>query len=148
MNAFAKILSRARCTAMKHEIMVLVFLFFISGCSTLHDNRLHGKFLSDKQATLKYLEETGKYTPEHLDRLGTLLGKMKITYNKDNSAIIESDGTIRQESFKILELSSDHTVIEYDQCGRYKIIFKGNGYWVSGGIMPPPYMEKFVRLEE
>lgn len=139
--------NRIRCVAMMHILITLFLLTSAMSCSTLYDDRLQGTFVSDKQATLIYLKGTGNYTPEHLDRIGELLGKMKITYNNNNIAVVEFDGGIRQEKFKIIEVSSDHTVIEYNQCDKYKIIFKDDGYWASGGIMPSPYMEKFKKIK-
>ncbi len=132
---------------MKHKLGFIFLLLFVSSCTTMHDNRLSGTFVSDRQETLKYLKDTGNYTPEHLDRIGKLLGKMKITFNKDSSAIIELDGNISQEKFKIIEVSSDRAVIEYNQCDKYEIIFKDDGYWATGGILSPPYMEKFKKIK-
>lgn len=147
MNVCAEMSNRIKFISIKYKLVILFLLIFVTSCTTLHDDRLLGTYVSDKEATLKYLKDTGNYTNEYLDRIGKLLGKMKITYNKDNIAIVELDGDIRQEDFKIIKVSSDYAVIEYDQSNKYKIIFKDDGYWASGGIMPLPYMEKFKKIK-
>lgn len=131
---------------MINKLAIFFLLLFVASCSTIHDSRLSGVFISDKDATLKYLKDTGRYTPEHLERIGKLLGKMKVTFNKDNSAVVELEGGISREKFKILEVASDRTVIEYNQCDRYEIIYEEDGFWEVGGIMPLPYMEKFKKI--
>ena len=146
MNVSVVVSNRDRDTVMKHKF-ILFFLLFITCCSTLHVGRLSGTYVSDKQATLEYLKNTGNYTPEHLNRIGKLLGKMKITYNRDNTAVVELNGDISQEKFTVTEVSSGHAVLEYNHCDRYEIKFDDDGYWLSGGIMPPPYMEKFKRID-
>lgn len=128
------------------KLYILLFLSLVVSCSIKHENRLSGMYVSDKEATLKYLEDTGNYTAEHLDRIGKLLGQMKINYI-NNFAIIELDGEIHQEKFKIIEVSPNHTIIQYDLGCKYEIFFKGDDYWISGGIMPLPYMEKFKKMK-
>lgn len=150
MNVFAAMLNRIgyiTTLTLCQVVILIVSTIAIMGCSTLHDSRLSGTFVSDKDATIKYLTNTGKYTEEHLSRIGKLLGKMKVTYKENNIAIVEFEGDKRQENFEITNISSDYTIIKYDQCDEYKIIFEKDGYWLSGGIMPPPYMEKFKRVK-
>lgn len=115
----------------------------------LNDKRLYGTYISHKTATLKYLDSTGKYTSDHLKRLGKILGKMRITYRKDNVAIIEYDGQVTEENFKIVEISPNQAVIvtESDSgCLEFKIDFEDDGYWTSGSIGQLPYKEKFKRI--
>ncbi len=104
-------------------------------------------FVFDQNQTLEYLKNTGSYTDEHLKRLSSVLREMKITYNADNIAITEYDGNINKEKFKIIDSFPDSLLIEYGKCDRYKIIFHNNGYWISGGIMPPPYREFYRKLQ-
>jgi len=132
----------------RYENKIVIILFFlIVSCSVLHDDRLSGVFVSDQQTTLTYLRNTGNYTAEHLSRISQLLGKMQITYKNNNIAIVEFDGKTHQDKFKVIEIFPDYTTIEYDQCSQYKIIFEDDGYWAIGGIMPPPYREKFKKIK-
>jgi hypothetical protein len=119
---------------MNRLICLILAIFLVASCSTLNDERLYGTYISDKIATLEYLESTGNYTPDHLDRLGKILGKMRITYRNDNVAIIEYDGQVFEDKFKIVEISSDQIVIVTESnsgYSKFKINFEEDGYWAA-----------------
>ncbi len=140
---------------MKH-IIALAVLVCAAGCGQRGDPRLSGTFVSDKIATLSYLESTGKYDTNRLAKLGTLFGKLEITYHGSKATTV-LNGKTETEDFRIVDSGPNHVSLE-TQFGTEGILgkvmmvtnrieFTNDGYWVSGGMAELPFKEKFVKKE-
>ena len=136
------------------KIIALLFVVSAFGCVQRGDPRLSGTFVSDKTATLAYLESTGKYDTNHMSKLGALLGKLEITY-RGTKATTVLNGQTETENFRIVDLGTNHVTIE-TQFGTEEILgeiimitnrieFTSDGYWVTSPMMDPTFREKFVR---
>ena len=133
---------------LKTSTMVLALL--LAACSSLSDPRLSGTFVSDRDATVQYLRGTGEYTADQLDKLAPLLGKMTVRYHGTMTSI-DLDGVVEEGPFRIKEVRPESTVIEsqlFDDPQVYTLTFTKDGYWVEGGILQPPFKEKFVRISQ
>lgn len=130
---------------------ILKFLligFVLFGCSTIHEPRLVGTFVSDKDATMAYLEGSGKFTERQLKTFSSMLGKLKIEC--DGITVTSTlDGYTDKEILKIIKKTNEYILIEDQFLGesvQSKVIFTDDGYWAVGGIAGPDYREKFVRV--
>ena len=58
-----------------HRIPVLavVGLMVLAACAFAHPQELSGTFISDKEATLDYLRSTGAYSPDQLQKIGSVM---------------------------------------------------------------------------
>jgi hypothetical protein len=122
--------------------------FVLFGCSTLHEPRLIGTFVSDKDATMAYLEGSGKFTERQIKTFSSLLGKLKIECDGITVTSTLDDYTDK-EKLKIIKKTDEYILIEDQFLGKpaqSKVIFTDDGYWVVGGIAGSFYREKFVRV--
>lgn len=126
-------------------VLIAAVLF---GCVTINDPRLVGTFVSDKEATMTYLEGSGKFTERQLKLFAHLLGKLRVECD-GVTVVSKLDAFTETEPLKILTTTKDYALVESEVLGepmQYKIIFTEDGYWVAGGIAGPDYREKFVKL--
>ncbi|NJD56133.1 MAG: hypothetical protein FIA94_06970 [Nitrospirae bacterium] len=128
-------------------LAVVAGLMMFSPCSAEQPRKLSGTFISDKEATLDYLRSTGAYSEEQIAKLGSVLGKMKVTFTGD-TVMTELDGSKTAEEFSVVEEDADHVVILTNLEGepvRNRIEFSPDGYWL---ITPgdKPFREKFRLL--
>lgn len=126
-------------------VLIAAVLF---GCVTINDPRLIGTFVSDKEATMTYLEGSGKFSERQLKLFAHLLGKLWVECD-GVSVVSKLDDFTETEPLKILTTTKDYALVESEVLGepmQYKIIFTEDGYWVAGGIAGPDYREKFVKL--
>ena len=131
-------------------LLAMVAVCCLVGCAAPHEPRLSGTYISDKEATMEYLRETGQYDEASIQTVGSLLGKMTVTYT---NGVVRSDlnGFVEEEPLKLLESHPTHVVIEgtfLDEPTPYTLFFTNDGYWVEGGFMAPPFREKFKRVEQ
>jgi hypothetical protein len=134
------------------QLVILAIMAMVAGCATRGDPRLSGTFISDKAATLAYLESTGAYEPAKLAKLGDLFGKLEVTYDGPCVTVV-LDGFTQTDPFRIADSGPDHVSIETglgpeEFLGGEVLItnrldFTGDGYWLSGGALEPPFKEKF-----
>ena len=128
-------------------LAVIAGLVMFSPCSAEQPGKLSGTFISDREATLDYLRSTGAYSEEQIAKIGSVLGKMKVTFTGD-TVMTELDGSRTSEQFRITEEGTDHIVILTNLAGEpvsNRIEFSPDGYWL---ITPgdKPFREKFRRL--
>ncbi|HYQ48655.1 MAG TPA: hypothetical protein VEP69_06280 [Thermodesulfovibrionales bacterium] len=120
----------------------------LSLCSADRAGKLSGTFISDREATLDYLRSTGAYSEEQIAKIGSVLGKMKVTFTGD-TVMTELDGSRTAEEFSVVEEGPDHIVILTNLSGEKRVSnrieFTSDGYWL---ITPGdrPFREKFRRL--
>src|SRR3990170_990400 len=131
----------------------LLYIFIgllLFGCSPKHDPRIVGTFVSDKEATMSYLQSTGKFTDRQLTLFDSLLGKLRVEC--DGVTIVTTmDDFKYSEPLRIVERENEYIVTESKFLGetiKYKFIFTDDGYWSVGGISGPYYREKFKRLDK
>ena len=113
------------------------------------DQRLVGTFVSDRGATVEFLQRTGKFTEQQIEAFSEVLGKWKIEY--DGSKVAATfDGEIMEKiPVKVLEKNDEYVVVETQSNGevsRAKIIFTEDGYWEVSETAGPYYREKFRRI--
>ena len=127
--------------------LTVVGLMVSAACAFAQSQELSGTYISDKEATLDYLRSTGAYSPEQLQKIGSVMGRMKVTFNGD-TVMTELDDHKTSEQFRVAEEEADHIVILTNLDGEpvsNRIEFSPDGYWL---VMPgdTPFREKFRRL--
>ena len=133
-----------------HRIPVLavVGLMVLAACAFAHPQELSGTFISDKEATLDYLRSTGVYSPEQLQKIGSVMGRMKVTFNGD-TVMTELDEHKTSEQFKIVEQGAGYITILTNLDGesvQNRIEFVSDGYWLVNPPGERPFREKFRRV--
>ena len=137
-----------------NKLIMLPLIGLLAGCATRGDPRLSGTFISDKAATVAYLESTGHYKPEHLDLLRPMLGKLEIAYN-GLSVTSTMDGYTSTGVFSIVDSGPTHVTIrsEMEHGGliddpvvfTHRLDFTDDGYWLMEADSEHPFKEKFRR---
>jgi len=130
------------------NLFILFSVLFIVGCASKHDPRIIGTFVSDKESTVAYLIDSGKFTEHQIKVFSGLLGKLHVTCDGVNVTWTMDDFT-HSEPLKVVNQTDDSIEIEYDTLGEtihQKILFTPDGYWVIGGVAGPNYREKFIRV--
>ena len=133
---------------------MLAIIGLLTGCATRGDPRLSGTFISDKAATVAYLESTGYYKPESLELLRPMFGKLEITYN-GLLTTSSMDGRTNTGEFIIVDSGPTYVTIK-SEMGYKELIgetiiftnrleFTDDGYWVMDADRSHPFKEKFIR---
>lgn len=132
------------------NLFLLIAVILIIGCTSKHDPRIIGTFISDKASTVEYLEVSGKFTEHQIKIFSDLLGKLIVTCDGETVTWTLDDYT-DSEPLKIVNRTDDYIEIESKVLGetmRQKIIFTQDGYWIIGGMAGPNYREKFIRVSQ
>ena len=137
-----------------NKLIMLAIIGLLAGCATRGDPRLSGTFISDKAATVAYLESTGYYKPENLELLRPMFGKLVVTYN-GLLATTTMDGHTRTGEFSIVDSGPSHVTIrseiEYGELIEEPVVFThrldftDDGYWLMEADSEHPFKEKFKR---
>jgi hypothetical protein len=134
---------------MKKFILVSAILAAMVFSTPAGNERLIGTWKSNKAATLTYLKGHTKFTPQQLEKVGSILGKLEIVFDKEN--ITEKSGDWKFASkYKILEETKDSVVIEsQDQDTKKptktKLELDATGFWVSDDKIAG-YKERFDKI--
>lgn len=133
---------------------MLAIIGLLAGCARRGDPRLSGTFISDKAATVAYLESTGYYKPESLELLRPMFGKLEITYN-GFSMTSTMDGHTNTGVFSIVDSGPSHVtirsemdfgeLIEEPVVFTHRLDFTDDGYWLMEADSEHPFKEKFKR---
>ena len=137
------------------KLIILGIIGLLAGCATRGDPRLYGTFISDKAATVAYLESTGYYKPESLELLRPMFGKLEITYN-GLRITTTMDGHTNTGEFSIVDSGPSYvciteTLSNVELCGESMIFtnrleFTEDGYWlIEADSGNHPFKEKFKR---
>jgi len=118
-------------------------------CKIIPDPRIIGTFVSDKDATLAYMQSSGEFTEQQLKLFSGLLGKLKLEC--DGVTVVSTmDDHTDKEPLHIIKSTNDYIIIKSLFLGKpfqSKVIFTEDGYWqVGSGALGPEYREKFVRI--
>jgi len=128
--------------------LTVVGLMVSAACAFAQSQELSGTYISDKEATLDYLRSTGAYSPEQLQKIGSVMGRMKVTFNGD-TVMTELDDHKTSEQFRVAEEEADHIVILTNLDGEpvsNRIEFSPDGYWLVNPPGEKPFREKFRRV--
>ena len=128
--------------------LTVVGLMVSAACAFAQSQELSGTYISDKEATLDYLRSTGVYSPEQLQKIGSVMGRMKVTFNGD-TVMTELDEHKTSEQFKIVERGSGYITILTNLDGesvQNRIEFVSDGYWLVNPPGERPFREKFRRV--
>ena len=107
----------------------------LAGCSTVHDDRLIGTWISDKEKTICVMEKSRNLTEKQRNWFEQNLGKLRIKYTKDNVTIWFDDEPMT-EKLKIIATDSDSVVLlgndPFDEEAKIVMVtFEDNdNYWV------------------
>ena len=131
----------------------IALTFFVAGlassvCAGEKPQELSGTFVSDREATMSYLKSTGAYSPEQLEKIGSVLGKMKVTFAGD-TVVTELDDRTTAERFEVAEQGEGYIVILTNldkEPVRNRIEFVSGGYWLINPSGEKPFREKFRRI--
>lgn len=120
--------------------------------------RLAGTYVSDRAASIAFLESTGHYDADKLASFGSVFGKMEITYRGDTRTTV-IDGQVAQHKFTIVDSGPNHVTIECkwsqvegaivgEDSEINRIEFTDDGFWLGNQEIPMNQVkEKFVRKE-
>ena len=120
--------------------------------------RLAGTYVSDRAASIAFLESTGHYDADKLASFGSVFGKMEITYRGDTRTTV-IDGQVAQHKFTIVDSGPNHVTIECkwsqvegaivgEDSEINRIEFTDDGFWLGNQEIPMnQFKEKFVRKE-
>ena len=121
------------------------------GCTTLHDDRLIGTWISDKEKTLCVMEKSRNLTEKQKKWFEQNLGKLRFKYTKDNVTIWFGDEPTT-EKLKIVAKDRDSIVLigkdPIDEEAKLVMItFEDNdNYWVYSDL--GNYVEYFKRIKD
>jgi hypothetical protein len=135
----------------KNLFTQLIVLILITGCSTMHDDRLIGTWQSDKDRTLCEMEKRQELSGKRRDWFEKNLGKLKIKYTK-YTVTFWYNGKASTEKLKVAAKDSDSVVIlgtdvfgEKDKISL--VTFEDeNTYWIYSKMAD--YVEYFKRINE
>ena len=139
---------------MKRARQICIALsFFVAGlasavCVGEKPQELSGTFVSDREATMSYLKSTGAYSPEQMEKIGSVVGKMKVAFAGD-TVVTELDDHTISERFEVAEQGEDYIVILTNldkEPVRNRIEFVTDGYWLISPSVEKPFREKFRRV--
>ena len=120
--------------------------------------RLAGTYVSDRAATIAFLESTGHYDADQLKSLGSSFGKTQLTY-QGNTRTTVINGEVSKHQFEIVDSGPDHVTIESkwspeeralmgEDSETERIEFTSDGFWLGKSQIPMDrFKEKFVRKE-
>ena len=134
---------------MKKLILVSLALITFSTQLYAFGQRLIGTWKSNKEATLQYLKTHTKLTPQQLDKLGSVLGKMVIVF--DSEQITEKSGNWKfTTKYTIVEETKDTVTIEAQdpqtkKLTRSKFIVDPTGLWAPDDKISG-YQERFDKV--
>jgi len=132
-------------------LTLMVLTLALAGCATTSDQRLVGTFVSDKDATVKYLLSTGKYNEKQLEVISGVLGRWKIVYEGSTVAAILDGETMGKVPLTVLDRTDEYVVVQGKFSGeitKAKLIFVDDGYWEISETAGPYYREKFTRVSK
>jgi hypothetical protein len=133
------------------KLIIIGLIIIINGCTTLHDERLIGTWISDKETTLCIMEKSRCLNERQRNWFEKNLGKLKIKYTKDD-VTIWFDGEPTTEKLRIAAKDRGAVVLigkdpfndEEDKL--FLIHFEDNdNYWVYSDL--GNYVEYFTRLK-
>ena len=105
---------------MKKLILSTVLLFAILRPAHAGGESLVGTWKSNKEATLDYLKTHTKLTPQQLEKLGSILGKMEFTF--DGQTLTAKSGDWKFVSkYKIIEQTKNALTFESEDPGTKKL---------------------------
>jgi hypothetical protein len=96
------------------------------------------------------LRSTGVYSPEQREKIGSVMGKMKVVFTGD-TAVSEPDDHNTSEPFKIAEQEAGHIVILTnlaEEPVRNRIEFASDGCWPVNPSGKKPYRENSEEFPE
>jgi hypothetical protein len=120
--------------------------------------RLAGTYVSDRAATIAFLESTGHYDADQLQSLGSSFGTTQLTYQGDTRTTV-INGEVSTHQFAIVDSGSDHVSIESkwspqeralmgEDSETERIEFTSDCFWLGKSQIPMDrFKEKFVRKE-
>lgn len=129
----------------------LAFMLVLSLSAFAGSERFIGTWKSNKAATLSYLKAHTKLTPQQLDKLGTALGTLTITFDKTNMTMRQGDWSF-VSPYKIISETTNSITIESKDPTTQKISptileLDSNGFWTPDDKIPG-YKERFDKIAQ
>ena len=154
MHIFHSIVAGEQQWVPRGKRICIVLFLCIAGlmassvCAGEKQQALSGSFISDSEATMAYLSSTGVYSAEQLEKIGSVMGKMKVIFT-GNTVVTEREGDKTSEQFTIAEEGEGYIVILTSldkEPVRNRIEFVSDGYWLVHPNGEKPFREKFRRI--
>jgi hypothetical protein len=128
------------------RIALTVILFTLLLPAHAGSERLIGTWKSNKAATLDYLKTHTKLTPQQLEKVGTVLGKMVFIFDAQSVTFKSGDWKFVSK-YKIVEESKTTIVIESEnpdtkKLEKTRLEVDANGFWTPDDKIPG-YKERF-----
>ncbi|MDB6121357.1 MAG: hypothetical protein JWQ71_350 [Pedosphaera sp.] len=113
------------------------------------NSKLVGTWKSNKAATVDYLKSHTKLTPQQLEKVGSVLGKMVIEFDAEKMTM-KSGNWKFVSKYKIVEESKDGVTIEAEDPGTKKLTktkfeLDNSGFWTPDEKIPG-YKERFDKI--
>lgn len=123
-----------------------ILLIGLVGCSTLQKNELEGKWLSNKEKTISYIESTGLLTAEQRAFLEPRYGKLMFEATPDEVTISWTDGLepTRTVPYTYTKDGNRYTVNVDGQQFVYTI--EGDCMWVAVDQLKQGMREYFCKV--
>ncbi len=129
--------SRPVTAVVMHSIMknfsnfIILISIYLAGCSTYHEKRLIGHWISDKERTLKEFNPKIQENQRFLFQIS--LGGIRISYN-DNTIELNYRGDVYKQTYEVIEKSNESITIKiYNEKSTegfiQQIYFGLNSYW-------------------
>ena len=131
------------------KIIALALLLSLAFTTFAGNERLIGSWKSNKEATLAYLKVHTKLTPVQLEKFGTALGTMTLTFDQTN--LVAKSGDWKYATpYKVISETKNSITAESKDPGSVKPTptiyeFEGNSFWVADDRIPG-FKERFDKL--
>lgn len=130
-----------------------IALFLLISCFLLPahagKDRLYGTWKSNKPETMAYLKTHTKLTPQQLEKIGTVLGKMSFTIDKQ-TITCQSGNWKFTSNYKVVEETPTIITIESQnpqtkKWERSEFEMDAKGFWTADDQIPG-YKERFDKV--
>lgn len=122
--------------------------------------RLQGTWISDREGTVAWMRQSGRFESAYIERLAPLIGNLKVTY-KGNTAILDSvsGGAARELLFRIVRedgntvdieavlLPPEGQTVDWSKGYTSRIEIDDGVLWVSQPLDPSGLRERLVKAE-
>jgi hypothetical protein len=136
---------------MKKLVLTAVVLSLISLSAYAGGEKLIGTWKSNKEATLEHLKANTKLTPEQLEKIGTVLGEMKVVVTAEKLTFTHRKWKF-VTGYRVIYETPTSIMIEH-QDEKRKLVkstldLDEKGYWSAlGSDKIPGYKERFDKVQ-
>lgn len=131
------------------QIALILFMTCLLLPAYAGKERLIGTWKSNKEATMAYLKTHTKLTQKQLEKVGTVLGTLTVTVDKQTVTYRNGDWKF-VSNYRVVEETSKRITIESQnpetkKWERTDLEMDGEGYWVADAKIEG-YKERFDKV--